>query len=358
MKPIKAAMLSCQGLRLNDDEKKLFSQMNPVGLSLFGRNIDNPEQIKSLVKDIKETIGRDDVIIAIDQEGGRVRRLAEPYFRSYTANSILGSLPIATAIRATQLQAALISADLQDLGINMNYAPVLDIAYSDTNAALKSRCFSDNPQTTAELGKVMIDEYLSNGILPCIKHLPGHGRATADPHLNLPRIDASLETLANDFYPFQVNASAPVGMTAHIVASAVDDQHPITQSSIAIQAIIRNAIGFDGFLITDAIDMQALSGNVAQKTLTSLNAGCDCICYCFGKIDELQTIFEVCPSLSEASYERFKRATKLLQKPREKNNLNHLATEYNNIIGSISAYQDDYDATEILNKMQTRKENK
>lgn len=354
MKPIKAAIVSCQGQSLNEPEKKLFAEMNPVGLSLFGRNIDNPEQIKALVKEIKETIGRADVIIAIDQEGGRVRRLAEPYFRSYAANITLGSLPIDIAMQACKLQAQLISADLHNLGINLNYAPVLDLYYPDTNAALKSRCFSNNAQTTAQLGKVMIDEYLNQGILPCLKHLPGHGRATTDPHLNLPKIDASLEELAKDFYPFQFNANAPVGMTAHIIASAVDNQHPITQSAKSIKTIIRDIIGFEGFLITDAIDMQALSGNVAQKTLTSLKAGCDCICYCFGKPDELQAINEVCPSLTDAGLERFYKACKFLQNPQSKANINHLADEYAQIIGPIPNYKDDYDATEILHKMQKK----
>lgn len=350
-----AAMLACQGTKLSDKEKQIFSKHNPVGINLFARNIEDCDQTKALVQDIKETIGRDDVLIAVDQEGGRVRRLVEPQFRSYAAAINLGSLPLKQALRASQLHALLISHDLQELGINVNYAPVLDISYPETNPVIKSRCFSSDAKIIAQLGKSMVDEYKKNGILPCIKHLPGHGRAKVDPHLSLPIINEKIADLANDFYPFQINKNSPLGMTAHIIINDVDPNNPITQSSAGIKKIIRQEIDFDGFLISDAIDMHALHGSLAEKTLKSLQAGCDCICYSFGKMSELKEITSICPTLTDAAQQRFYQATKILKKQPKFADIDILAEEYKDLIGLVPAYQDSYDATEILHQMQERK---
>lgn len=351
-KPILAAMLSCSGQNLSDDEKRLFEKANPIGLSLFGRNIKDKNQIKTLVKEIKETIGRDDVLIAMDQEGGRVRRLAEPEFRPYVSQKILAATKSDEVVK---LHAQLISSDLNELGINWNYAPVLDVTFPETTSSLGNRCFSDDEKIVARLGKIMVDEYVNQGICPCIKHMPGHGRASVDPHLNLPILDFSLQELEKDFYPFKALNKAPAGMTAHMLINAIDDKLPVTQSKKAIDTLIRGIIGFDGLLISDAIDMKALSGSVGEKAKTSLEAGCDCICYCFGIYNELVDVCNNCTYLSDKSMIRFAKIKNIFNNRTKVSNLDEVVKKYNQIIGEVEKYNDNYDATEVLHKMKQSK---
>lgn len=352
-KPILAAMLSCHTTKLKESEKFLFSDVNPLGVTLFGRNIENKAQLKELIRSIKESIGREDVLIAVDQEGGRVRRLAEPEFSPYLSQSAIGSmLPKKNALETAKLHAALISHDMKECGFNLNYAPVLDLVFSETTAAIVSRSFGNDEKLTAELGKLMVDEYIGNGILPCIKHMPGHGRAAVDPHLNLPRLPQSLDELAKDFYPFQQLCYAPVGMTAHIVIEAVDNQHPVTQSKKAIDEIIRGIIGFDGFLISDAIDMKALKGSLTERTEASLAAGCDAVCCSFGNADYLYEVCSKCRYLSDKSMIRFAKLKNIINNKISTGNTAALKKRYHELSGKVEKYDDDYDATEVLNKMQ------
>lgn len=354
-KPILAAMLSVSGTSLSDNEKRLLEQANPLGVNLFSRNIGSKEQIKKLVIEIKSTIGREDILIAVDQEGGRVRRLAEPDFRPYASQIVLGniekSFDSATAQETIKKHAKLISDDLNELGINWNYAPVLDIAYENTSPVLKSRCFGDDEKKVAEYGRVLVDEYIQNGICPCIKHMPGHGRVTTDPHLGLPILNYGLKELEKDFYPFQQLKNAPAGMTAHIVIPEVDERLPVTQSKKGIDNIIRGIIGFDGLLISDAIDMKALQGNLAEKTRSSLEAGCDVICYCFGISQELEEVIKNCSFMTDKSMIRFAKIKNIIKNSNKNASVEKMAKEYQNIIGSIEKYNDSYDATEVLHKM-------
>lgn len=352
-RPITAALVSCHGTTLSSKEKKLLSQNNPLGVVLFNRNIDTPQQLQTLIKEIKETVGRDDIIIAVDQEGGRVRRLKEPDFKSTTHAITIGRLPKEQAHLAAKLHAQLISSDLRKTGINLNFAPVLDLCHSGTAAVLKSRCLSSSELVVAALGKTMVDEYINNSICPCIKHLPGHGRASVDPHLELPYIKETLDELATDFYPFQQLKNAPAGMTAHIIIDAIDSQYPITQSRKAIKTLIRGLIGFQGFLFSDSIDMHALKGTLADKILLSLDAGCDSICYTLGQTDQLEEIFKICPPLTEQALERLQKITLIIQtvSPQPTDD-DKIYEEYTNLTGSIEAYQDTYDATEVLNLLQ------
>ena len=355
-KPVLAAILSVSSTSLTDDEKHFFAQTNPLGISLFNRNIDTPAQLKALIKEIKETIGRPNVLIAIDQEGGRVRRLKEPDYPSYAGQQTIGRLYTETspetAKEACRLHAALISRDLHSLGINLNYAPVLDLCHPDTSPALSSRCFSSSPDICANLGGIMVETYLNNNIIPCIKHLPGHGRAVTDPHLNLPVVTAPLQELEADFAPFKKLKNTPCGMTAHIVISAIDPETPVTQSPAAIR-FIRNNIGFNGFLISDALDMHALKGTMAQKAQTTLNAGCDAVCYCGGNLAEMRQIADTGLFLSEKALERFQKLTKIFQNPvapvptLPKENI----TKYQELIGKIIPYEETYDSTEVLFRM-------
>ena len=355
-KPVLAAMLSLSGTKLSDDEKMLLEQFNPLGITLFAKNIESKPQLNNLTNEIRQACGRADVLIAIDQEGGRVRRLREPEFRSYAAQIDLGLLDekydFETLIQTIQNHALLISQDLHACGINWNYAPCLDILYPQTSDVLKSRCLSHDEKKVAILGREMIDAYIQSGICPCVKHMPGHGRASVDPHLHLPILKNSLSELKKDFYPFWFNRHAPAGMTAHIVIAEVDDKHPVTQSKIAIDKIIRGEIGFEGFLISDSINMNALQGNVVERAQACFDAGCDAICYCYGNIDEMRSLCLQCPNLSDNSLIRLAKIENIFKNDIKNIDYKKIEKDYAQICGAIEKYDDKYDATETLRLMQ------
>ncbi len=357
-KPILAAMLSLSTDKMTAAEKKLLEKYNPLGISLFARNLKTPEQIKKLTSEIREAVGRKNILIAVDQEGGRVRRLKEPYFRAYAGQQTLGRLWNETtpqiAQKAAACHASLIAADLKELGINLNYAPVLDVLAPETSPVLSSRIFSDIPEIVANLGEISVKNYMQNNIIPCIKHLPGHGRAAVDPHLNLPVIDASLKELEKDFYPFQKLNDTPCGMTAHIVVSVIDKHFPVTQSSKGIKELIRGIIGFKGFLISDSIDMHALGGSLGEKTSTALNAGCDAVCYCAGKEEEIEEVCRAASPLSDHALERLAKMENVLAAPPTAPDITTLEKNYKTILGQIEPYRETYDATEVLFQMQRR----
>ncbi len=341
-----AAMVSVSGDKLTDEEKSWLERNNPLGVTLFSRNLQNLLQIKKLTSEIRETIRRDNVLIAVDQEGGRVRRLTGHDFHNIASQYVIGQLNEDLAA----IHAQIISADMSAAHINLNYAPVLDIAYSETHPVLKSRCLGSNEQKTAILGKTMIETYIRNGIVPCVKHMPGHGRATIDPHLGLPIIRNTLAELQKDFYPFIENNDCPLGMTAHVVVQEVDNKYPITLSQKGIDYLIRGVIGFDGLLISDSIDMKALSGTIGDKAQAAIAAGCDIVCYCGGKIEELYELEKKCPRMSEHSLYRLENVSKIL-----KHSFQGLSQEeqkrYNQAVGLVEEYDERYDATEVLNRM-------
>lgn len=355
-KPVLAAMLSISETKLSDDEKKLFEQFNPLGVTLFAKNIESKQQLKKLTQEIRDVCGRNDVLIAIDQEGGRVRRLREPEFRSYAAQIDLGKTEeyfgFEKTLEIVRNHALLIAQDLLECGINWNYAPCLDIAYPETSDVLKSRCFGNDEKKIALLGKAAIDAYLASTICPCIKHIPGHGRAAVDPHLQLPILENSLSELKKDFYPFRFNRHAPAGMTAHIVIREVDDKHPVTQSKIAIDKIIRGEIGFDGFLISDSINMNALKGSISDRALACLEAGCDAVCYCYGDIGEMTDFCKKCPVLTDKSRIRLAKIENIFKNKPQRQEYNKLEEDYARVCGSIEKYDDKYDATETLRLME------
>lgn len=354
-KPVLAAMLSILGTKLSEDEKKLFEQFNPLGITLFAKNIESKQQLKNLTKEIREVCGRDNVLIAIDQEGGRVRRLREPEFRSYAAQIDLGKTEekfgFETTLQTAHNHALLIAQDLLECGINWNYAPCMDIAYPETSDVLKSRCFGNDEKKIAVLGREMIDVYIQSGICPCIKHMPGHGRANVDPHLQLPVIENSLSELKKDFYPFWFNRHAPAGMTAHVVIKEVDDKYPVTQSKTAIDKIIRGEIGFEGFLISDSINMNALHGNVVERALACLDAGCDAVCYCFGSLAETFDLCQTCPVLTDKSLIRLAKIENIFKNKLKDIDYKTTEQDYAQVCGAIEKYDDKYDATETLRLM-------
>lgn len=337
MKPILSFMMTIKGKTLLEEERELLARFNPMGISLFGRNIEDKIQLKNLIDDVKNVVNRDDFLIAVDQEGGRVRRLTEPSWRPYAPQGYLND---ESALYHTQL----IASDLKEVGINMNYAPVLDIRFPETANVLKSRCFSDDEKTVARLGKIMVDEYIKNGICPCIKHMPGHGRVINDPHLELPVLNYSLKELEKDFYPFKELKDTPVGMTAHVVIPEVDDK-PITQSVKGIRDIIRGEIGFKGLLISDALDMKALKGSFADKARVSLEAGCDAVCYYSPEPKDTYDIAQNSKPVELGKIEE------IIKKSLQKFDYEDIAEKYYKIVGDISDYKEDYDNTEILKKM-------
>ena len=350
-----AAMLSCSGLELTGNERRLFERCNPLGVTLFSRNIDNKEQVTNLIASIKKAIGRDNVIIAVDQEGGRVRRLLPPHFRAYTSTGKIYQITDEKKRRrAFELHAQLISQELREVGFNLNYAPVLDIPIGEMTEALAGRTCGDTVKDVCRYGKVLADTYMKSAICPCIKHIPGHGRAKVDPHLELPVVDAKLsEIIKTDIVPFKHLSEAPMAMTAHIVIEDLCDK-PVTISRKGIN-FIRNKVGFDGFLVSDAINMKALKGSVGVKTRSCLEAGCDAVLYCFGKYEEMVEVIKYANPLSEESMQRLNKVNTVINRKVYKEDIKELEKEYYEIIGSVDDYFNDYDSTEILYRMKEAK---
>ncbi len=342
-----SALVSVSGLSLSDEEKYWLEKYRPVGVSLFARNIGNADQLRRLTEEIRNAVGCAEVLIAVDQEGGRVCRLHQPHFHSVASQYVLGHSDEKTAAA----HAEMISDDLRRTGINFNFAPVLDLAYPDTHSVLKSRCFGNNEQKTAVLGKVMITTYMNNGICPCMKHMPGHGRAQTDPHLGLPVLNTPLRELAKDFYPFAQNNDCPAGMTAHIVIREADDGLPVTLSKKAINALIRGLIGFNGLLISDAVEMRALKGGIGEKAAAVLAAGCDLVCYCGGRSEDLAALARSCPPVSDITRERLQKVYQVISRPAKAFDV-MVAKNYYQTVGKIEEYDEIYDATEVLNRMQ------
>ena len=348
MKEILPAFLSCQGGSLSDEEKRLFAQYNPLGVCLFAKyctNIHNRDQLRSLIKEIQEVLQRDDVLIAVDQEGGRVRRLLDPEFTAVTAAENIDSAETA------RMHAYLIAADLKSCGINMNFAPVLDVATPDMSAVLAGRCLSSDAHEVTILAQEMVNEYNRQGICSCVKHLPGHGRATSDPHLSLPVINASMAELTEDFYPFKHIQNAPSGMVAHVVLSAIDAKHPATTSKKVINEIIRGEIDFQGFLVSDAIVMGALNGSISERANACINAGCDSVC--LGNADFRANV-ELCHSgikMSEKAYERLENINRIVKCGGNFAEYEYVKNKYCAELKNIISYNYAYDATEVLNRL-------
>ena len=285
-----AAILGCAGTELSWDERAFFAQSNPFGFILFARNIETANQLRRLTADLREAVGWNAPVF-IDQEGGRVQRLRPPMAREWLPplDDIARLGP--DAARGMALRYAMISHELRGYGIDGNCVPTLDVARPETHAILRNRLYGDTPDAVVDIGKAVLKACLDGGVLPVIKHIPGHGMATLDSHLDLPRVSAPVETLESvDFAPFRAFADAPLGMTAHLVYEALDDA-PATISPAMIDRI-REDIGFGGLLMTDDISMEALWGTVPERAEAALGAGCDIVLHCNGKLDEMTPLME------------------------------------------------------------------
>lgn len=280
-----AACFGCAGPVLLPEERAFFRDADPFGFILFARNIEDPGQVARLTADLRAAVGRDAPIL-IDQEGGRVQRMRAPHWREWLPPLDTVLTTGADAARLMGLRMRVIAAELRAVGIDANCAPVADIAGQGTHAFLRNRCYGTDAATVARMGRAVADALLAGGVLPVVKHLPGHGRATLDTHLDLPVVTASRADLtATDFAPFRALADLPMAMTAHIIFAAYDDK-PATQSSEMIR-VIRDEIGFAGLLLTDDLNMQALSGDLASRTRASMAAGCDVALHCKGDMGEM-----------------------------------------------------------------------
>jgi len=308
-RPIKALIFGCAGPHLEPAERDFFRAANPAGFILFQRNCVDPDQVRSLVADLKAAVGRPDAPVLIDQEGGRVQRLKPPHWRAAPSSGRIAQLPAAAAERAAWLNARLIALDLDFLGIAIDCMPVLDLPVPGAHEVIGSRALGTEPAPVARLGRAVMQGLEAGGVLPVIKHLPGHGRATVDSHEHCPVVETpEEELLARDLAPFQALADAPFAMTAHVVYTAWDAKRPGTLSPIVIREIIRGRIGFAGALISDDLSMKALGGDLPDRARGALAAGCDLALHCNGKLDEMMALAAAVGSLDEAGAARFGQA--------------------------------------------------
>lgn len=316
--PITAGIFGLAGLTLSDEEKRFFREVNPMGFILFARNCDTPTQVKALVKSLRALHKRKDVLILIDQEGGRVARLRPPEWRRTPAAGVFASIAdssIAAAKAAVYANARLIARELYRLGINVNCAPVADVPVKGAHDIIGDRAYGDDAHQISILASKMANGLLDGGVLPVLKHIPGHGRAKADSHKSLPTVHEDIATLEkSDFIPFKGLSHLPLGMTAHILYTALDSKLPATLSPTVIH-FIRKDLGFHGLLMSDDISMKALKGSLTDLTRQSLEAGCDAVLHCNGKMDEMQEVAEALIPLESWAERRFERALSKLIKP-------------------------------------------
>ncbi len=283
-----AYIFGCEGLALSPDEAAFYAEAQPWGFILFARNVADPDQLRRLTGDLRAAVGRDAPVL-IDQEGGRVQRLRAPHWREWVPPLEQVALAGDQAERALWLRYRIIADELRSVGIDVNCAPCADIAGPATHAVLRNRCYADTPDRVALLARAVADGLIAGGVAPVVKHMPGHGRALVDSHLDLPRTDAPRAVLGSqDFAPFRALADLPMAMSAHIVFEAIDNR-PATISQTMIR-LIRQDIGFGGLLMTDDISMQALQGDVASRSQAALAAGCDMVLHCNGEMAEMQSI--------------------------------------------------------------------
>jgi len=282
-----AAIFGCAGPELLAEERAFFRDADPFGFILFARNVETPDQLRRLTGDLRASVGRDAPVL-VDQEGGRVQRLRAPYWRQWQPpfDLVAGFARVDDAARAMGLQAQIIAAELRAVGIDANCAPVADVARDATHPFLKNRCYGTNPVVVSAVARAVADGYLVGGVLPVVKHMPGHGLSQMDTHLDLPTVRVGRETLDRvDFAPFRALNDLPMAMTAHIIFADYDDK-PATQSPALIK-VIRDDIGFHGLLMTDDLNMEALQGTLTSRTAASMAAGCDIALHCKGDMAQM-----------------------------------------------------------------------
>jgi beta-N-acetylhexosaminidase len=302
----RAFIAGCSGPTLTVRESAFFRDAEPWGFILFRRNVEDPAQVRALCDALRETVGRADAPILIDQEGGRVQRLGPPHWPKYPPGSAYGRIPDPVARRElTRLGARLIAHDLRAVGIDVDCVPVLDVPVEGAHDVIGDRAYGRDPQSVAILGRAAAEGLLAGSVLPVIKHIPGHGRAFADSHLQLPVVETPRAELeAHDFAPFRALADMPLAMTAHVVYTALDPERPATTSPVVIGEVIRAGIGYDGLVMSDDLSMKALQGSFRERAEASFAAGCDIALHCNGDMDEMTAVAEGTPALDGEAFRR------------------------------------------------------
>ncbi|HTY69741.1 MAG TPA: beta-N-acetylhexosaminidase [Alphaproteobacteria bacterium] len=310
-------IFGCAGLALTAAERAFLRDADPLGFILFGRNIQDPDQVRGLVAELRAAVARADAPVLIDQEGGRVARLKPPHWREAPPAGRIGALVAArgvdAACEAARLNSRLLASELADLGIDVDCAPVADVPVPDAHGIIGDRAFAADPVLVGKLAHAAAIGLLEGGVIPIVKHIPGHGRARADSHVALPVVDepeADLER--SDFLPFRTLAHLPWAMTAHVLYRAIDPDRPATTSSRVIDQVIRGWMGFDGVLVSDDLSMEALKGDLASRARAAMGAGCDLVLHCTGVLAEMEEIASVLPPLSEATALRLRRGREMV----------------------------------------------
>jgi beta-N-acetylhexosaminidase len=308
----RAFITGVSGPELSTAEREFIGSERPWGFILFRRNIETPAQVILLIKELRKEIGQPDAPVLIDQEGGRVQRFGPPHWPVYPPGAVFGRLydiDRALGLSAARLSARLIAADLIETGVTVDCLPLADVPVAGADAVIGDRAYGTEPDKVAAIARAVTEGLQQGGILPVLKHIPGHGRATADTHLKLPVVDTSKAELERtDFAAFQPLADLPMAMTAHVVFSALDPAHPATTSATIIEQVIRGVIGFQGLLMSDDVSMNALAGSIAERTRAIFAAGCDMVLHCNGKLDEMREVARETPQLSGKALQRARRA--------------------------------------------------
>jgi beta-N-acetylhexosaminidase len=304
---------------LRADERAFFRDADPLGFILFARNIESPDQVRRLIDDFRGCAGRPDAFVLIDQEGGRVARLPAPPWRAAPAAGRIGALyrgDPAAGLEAARLNAGLIASELRQLGVTVDCAPVLDLRVPGAHDIIGDRSFGADGDAVAALGRAACEGFLGGGVLPVLKHVPGHGRAAQDSHEALPVVETPRDILERtDFAPFRALRDMPVAMTAHVVYTAIDPEAPATVSPTLLNDIVRGAIGFDGLLIGDDLSMAALRGAIGDRAAAAIDAGCDVVLHCNGDLDEMAAVVTACGSPSPGAVTRIAAARSRIGAP-------------------------------------------
>ena len=308
----RAFITGISGLELSAAEREFIRAERPWGFILFKRNVDTPAQVTQLVSELRSASGNPDAPVLIDQEGGRVQHLGPPNWPVYPPGAVFDALyeiDPALGLAAARLSARLIADDLIQLGITVDCLPLADVPVEGADAVIGNRAYGTEPQKVAAIARAVTEGLEQGGVLPVLKHIPGHGRATADTHFKLPEVDTPGKELERtDFAAFQPLADLPMAMTAHVVFSALDPAHPATTSATIIAQVIRGVIGFQGLLMSDDVSMNALAGSIAERTRAIVTAGCDMVLHCNGRLDEMQEVARETPELSGMALQRAERA--------------------------------------------------
>jgi beta-N-acetylhexosaminidase len=315
----RAFITGVSGLELSASEREFIRTERPWGFILFKRNIETPDQVSALVEELRSCLGESDAPVLIDQEGGRVARLAPPHWPVYPPGAVFGALydlDPALGLQAARLSSRLIAADLIDLGVTVDCLPLADVPVAGADAVIGNRAYGTEPAKVAAIARAVTGGLEQGGVLPVLKHIPGHGRATADSHFRLPTVDTTCQELEQtDFAAFQPLADLPMAMTAHVVFSALDPAQPATTSATIIRQVIRGAIGFQGLLMSDDVSMNALAGSITERTRAIVNAGCDMVLHCNGKLDEMRDVARETPELTDEALQRARRALASRKQP-------------------------------------------